>query len=156
MTTIEALKECGVFGGLNDTELEAVATTIVKREFEPGATIFHEGDRAEEFYILIEGRVALQMSLPSSQATQVRRVTIDIISPTQVFGWSAVVPPHEYTLAAVCLQRAEILAVDGAKLEQVLRSNPQAGYEVMKGFIGVVASRLTDTRHVLVSERSFQ
>jgi CRP-like cAMP-binding protein len=156
MTTIEALRQCGVFGGLSDAELEAVASIVVKRELEPGAIIFHEGDRAEEFYILLEGRVALQMSLPSSQSASVRRVTIDIMSPTQVFGWSAVVPPHEYTLAAVCLQRAEILAVDGAKLEQVLLSNPQAGFSVMKGFIGVVASRLTDTRHVLVSERAFQ
>ena len=156
MTITEALKACGIFGGLNETELEAVAATVVKREFEAGATVFHEGDKAEEFYILLEGRIALQMSLPSSQSAPVRRVTIDIMSPTQVFGWSAVVPPHEYTLAAVCLQRAEILAVDGARMEQVLRGNPQAGFEVMKGFIGVVASRLTDTRHVLVSERSFQ
>ena len=156
MTTIEALRECGVFGALSEADLEAVAGIVVERDCEPGATVFHEGDRAGEFYILLEGRVALQTSLPSSQSAPVRRVTIDILSPTQVFGWSAVVPPHEYTLAAVCLQRAHILAVDGARMDEVLRGSPQARYEVMKGFIGVVASRLTDTRHVLVSERSFQ
>lgn len=156
MTTEEDLRRCSLFTTLGGVQLAAVAATTSRKECDAGTTIFQEGDSADDFYVLLEGRVALQMSLPSSRSALARRVTIDIVTPGQVFGWSAVAEPHEYTLAAVCLQRSSLLSINGARLEQVLRQDPETGFEVMKGFVSIVASRLNDTRHVLVSERSVQ
>ncbi|MBI4282979.1 MAG: cyclic nucleotide-binding domain-containing protein [Chloroflexi bacterium] len=153
MTYKQALKECEVFAGLSDAELEKVASAAMEKQYDAGATIFKVGDSAEELLVVQDGKVALQMTLPGAQAEMSRRITVDLISRNEVVGWSAIVEPNVYTLTAVCLQNVKALSLSGAKLKGLLRDNPKAGYEILKGLIKVVASRLDDTRQVLVSER---
>lgn len=156
MTMKQALKECPLFATLTDNDLDKIAAMTSEREHEAGETIFQEGAAAGELYLLLEGKVALQMTLPGGQsaAETVKRVTIDIVSEHQVFGWSAVVAPNLYTLTAVCLQRSRMLVIDGGQLGKLMTADTNLGYLVMQGFIKVVATRLDDTRQVLLSERT--
>lgn len=153
MTIKQVLKECQVFAALTDAELEKIVSLAVEREYEVGATILGEGDSAEELFILQEGKVALQMTLPIAPAPMSRRVTVDVVTKSEVFGWAAIVEPYVYTFAAVCLQKTKVIAISGSKLRALLHDNHRIGYEVLKGLIKVVDSRLDDTRHLLVSER---
>ncbi len=153
MAAKQVLKECEVFSTLSDAELEKVSGSILEKEYEAGTTIFQEGDNAEELLVLQEGKVAVQMTLPKAQLEMSRRITVDVVTRNEVVGWSAIVEPYMYTFTAVCLQKVRALSISGTKLRWLLRDNPEIGYEVLKGLIKVVASRLDDTRHVLVSER---
>ena len=153
MTYKQVLRQCEVFSGLNDSELDRVASSVVEKHYDAGTTIFQEGDSAEELLVVEEGKVALQMTLPKAQGELGRRITVDLVSKNEVVGWSAIVEPYVYTLTAVCLQEVKALSISGNKLRELLRDNPKIGYEVVKGLIKVVASRLDDTRHMLVSER---
>ena len=155
MAVKQVLKECGVFSTLSDAELERVSGSILEKEYEAGTTIFQEGDNAEELLILQEGKVAVQMTLPKAQLEMSRRITVDVVTRNEVVGWSAIVEPYMYTFTAVCLQKVRALSISGTKLRWLLRDNPKIGYEILKGLIKVVAARLDDTRHVLVSERLF-
>ncbi len=143
------------FSTLADEELRQVAAITSQRECEAGAAIFQEGEKADLLHLVTEGKVALLMVPPKAQASAGHRMTIDIVSGDQVFGWSAIVPPHVYTLTAVCLQNASILSISGTRLLQLFEDNPYMGYKVMKELIKVVASRLDDTRRVLLGERVF-
>ncbi len=152
--TIKAtLHRSKVFATLDDAGLEGVANTAIERTFEPGATIFHEGDSANELLILQEGKVALQMAMPGDGAWSGRRITVDIVAANDVIGWSALVAPHIYTLTGVALQETKTLSLGANKLRWLLQQDPAIGYLVLTELIKVVASRLTDTRRVLVSER---
>ena len=71
-----------------------------------------------------------------------------------MFGWSGVVSPNTYTLTAICLQRSRLLVIDGRRLSELMAADTSLGYQVMQGFIKVVAGRLDDTRQVLLSERT--
>lgn len=153
MTAKQVLKECVVFSALSEAELEKVASSILEKEYEAGTTIFQGGDNAEELLVLEEGKVAVQIALPKGQVQMSRRITVDVVTRNEVVGWSAVVEPYIYPFTAVCLQKVKALSISGTKLRWLLRDNPKIGYEVLKGLIKVVASRLDDTRHVLASER---
>ena len=153
LTAQQVLRECELFSKLSDAELEKIASSVQEKQYEAGATIFQEGDSAEELLILQEGKVAVQMTLPKAQIQMSRRITVDIINRNEVVGWSAIVEPYVYTLTAVCLQKVRALSLSGTKIRWLLRDNPKIGYEVLKGLIKVVASRLDDTRQLLVSER---
>ncbi len=155
MTAQQVLRECEVFSALTNTELEKVASSILEKEYEAGTTIFQEGDSAEELLVLQEGKVAVQMTLPKTQMQMSRRITVDVVTRNGVVGWSAIVEPFMYTLTAVCLQKVKVLSISGNKLRWLLQDDPKIGYGVMKGLIKVVASRLDDTRQLLVSERLF-
>ncbi len=153
MAAKQVLGECQIFSALNDAELEEIASLAVEKEYEAGTTVFREGDKAEEFFVLQDGKVALQMPLSTAQGQIGRRITVDIVTRNEVLGWSAMIEPHVYTLSAVCLQKAKVVSISGTKLRGLLLDNHIMSYEVLNGLIKVVASRLNDTRHVLVSER---
>lgn len=154
MTAKQVLKECQVFSTLSDTELEKVAGLALEKQYEAGTTICQEGDSAEELLVIQEGKVALQMVLPKTPEQMSRRITVDLLSRNEVIGWSAIVEPHTYTLTAVCLQEVKALSLNSNKLRWLLRDNPKIGFEVLEGLIKVIASRLHETRQVLISERS--
>ncbi|MBI4284893.1 MAG: cyclic nucleotide-binding domain-containing protein [Chloroflexi bacterium] len=153
MTIEQALKECTVFSALGPAELKRVASLVEVREYEAGATVHQKGDSATGLLVLQEGKVAVQATLPGILPGVQRRVTVDIVNPNEVVGWSAVVEPYIYALGVVCLQKTKALYINGAELRQVMRNEPRIGYEVMKELIKVVASRLEETRNVLASER---
>ncbi len=154
--TTDRLRECHVFSALNEVELRKVANLVLEKEYEVGATIYQEGTQAGELAVLQEGKVALQMSLSAPTVQTARRITVDIVSQHELIGWSALVSPHIYTLTSVCLQRVKVLSIDGIKLRSLLGSNHHIGYQILSELVKVIASRLDDTRRVLVSERILQ
>ncbi len=148
------LRDCEVFSELNGAGLEKIASSVVEKQYEAGTTLFEEGDSVEELFILQEGKIALQMTLPGALGQTSRRVTVDVVARNEIVGWSAIVDPYVYTLTAVCLQKVKVLSINGTDLRWLLQDDYKVGYEILKGLIKVVASRLDDTRHVLISERS--
>jgi CRP-like cAMP-binding protein len=153
MTTKQVLKECKVFSGLSDAELEKVLSSVLEKQYEAGTTIFQGGDSAVELLIVQEGKVALQMTLPDAEGQMSRRITVDIVTKNETVGWSAIVEPYTYNFTAVCLQKVNALSISGNKLRWLLQDNHEIGYKVLKELIKVAASRLDETRQVLASER---
>ncbi len=93
------------------------------------------------------------MQLPAALPHMSRTVTVYVAANNEVFGWSAIVEPHVYTLTAVCLQNVKVLAINGVRLRSLLNENHEVGHEVSNRLVGVVASRLDETRRLLISER---
>jgi CRP-like cAMP-binding protein len=153
MIAPQALKKCQLFAGLKESELNQVAAIAEVKEYSAGATIFQEGTKADELLVVEEGKVALQMVLADSPALSARRVTIDIITENETLGWSALVEPYVYTLAAIALQRTRMLSINALSLRTIMEQNRDIGYQITRGLAKVIADRLATTRHVLVSER---
>ena len=149
----ELLRECVLFAELSDSELDRVAALAVEKEYQAGSTVFAAGDPAEELFVLKEGRMAVQMTLPGERGQAGRKITVDVVTRHEVAGWSAIMEPYMYTFTALCLQRTVALAINGEKLMSLLWDNPRMGYEVMKGLSKALAAALNDTRQVLISER---
>ncbi|MBI2860745.1 MAG: cyclic nucleotide-binding domain-containing protein [Chloroflexi bacterium] len=152
MTAREVLKNCLVFSGLSDAQLDKVLNLTSEKEFEAGACMFQEGDSADELFVIREGKVALQMTLNHDSGMS-RSVSVDIATAGDAIGWSALVMPYVFTLRAVCLQKVKALSINGSSLRWLVDDEPDIGCQVMRGLIKLVASRLEDTRRVLVSER---
>lgn len=150
----QALRECEVFSELNNDELEKIASSALEKHYEAGAILFQDGGSAEELFVILKGKVALQMTLPKALGqTGNRRITVDVVSKNEIVGWTAIVEPYLYTLTAVCLQDVIALSISGNKLRWLLRDDHEIGYKLQKGIIKVITSRLHDTRQVLISER---
>ncbi len=68
-------------------------------------------------------------------------------------GWSAVVEPFIYTLGALCIDNSKLIAIDAAKIRDLMDEDCDLGYKVMKAIAKIISSRLSHTRIILVGER---
>ena len=149
----QALKQCQVFSSIDDAALETVLANLTEKQFDAGATAFREGEPATELLIVQDGKIALQMTTSSPETGLSRRITVEVVGANEIAGWSAVVEPHRYTMTGVSLQNTRALSISAVQLRQVMVANPSIGYDILTGLTKVIATRLGDTRQVLVSER---
>jgi len=141
----EILKNSELFEGLNDEELDKLLPLCREESYATGTDIFCEGKECRYVQTLKSGRVALETGLALSRSS-VEMATIDVLSRGSSFCWSALMEPHVLTCSGRCLERTEIIALDGVELKVLLDENPQMGYKVANNLVKVVASRLEHTK----------
>jgi len=144
----EALKSSEIFQGLTDEELDKLLPLCQEQSYEAGTVMFCEGAQCNYVQTLKSGRVALETELALSRGAA-EMATIDVLSPGSSFCWSALMEPHILTSSGRCLERIEMIALDGDKLKALLDENPQMGYKVANNLVKVVASRLQHTKQTM-------
>ncbi|MCL5110817.1 MAG: ATP-binding protein [Chloroflexi bacterium] len=145
MDALAALQASETFEGLPAEDLAALVRFARECTFEPGTTIFSEGQPAHDLYLVVTGRVALEKDIVLDRRGAARRATVDVIGRGGVFGWSALVEPRRLTASAVCVEQTLALGFPHAEVEAFLKQHPATGYELMRRLAGVAALRLRDT-----------
>lgn len=155
MNLAQVLRRCEVFVGLDDSDLEKIASLPSWRRNTHGAgeSVFRENDIAKDFYILEEGEVRLVVASRKGRGTKEPvRVSVDTITKGDVFGWSSLVAPHSRNMSAVCVRPSTILSITGAELSHLMDHNHALGYEVMKSLVRVIGKRLRDLQNKFAGE----
>jgi signal transduction histidine kinase len=147
-STREVLRSSEIFQGLTDDELDKLLPLCQEQSYEAGAVMFCEGAQCNYVQTLKSGKVALETELVISRSSA-ERATIDVLSEGSSFCWSALMEPHILTSSGRCLEKTEIIALDGEKLKALLDENPQMGYKVANNLVKVVASRLQHTKRTM-------
>jgi CRP/FNR family transcriptional regulator, cyclic AMP receptor protein len=135
------LSEHPFFHGLDKSFLELAVGCAMNARFEPGQFIFHESEAADQFYLVREGRVALQVSAPGRGAA-----TFLTVGPGEVFGVNWLVPPYRWVYDAKALERTRAIAMDAKCLRRKCEADHDLGYEIMKRLMPVLIERLHETR----------
>ena len=104
--------------------------------------LFREGDPEDYLYIVIQGRVAIEMMVPSRG-----RMRIYTAEPMDVVGWSSVTPVvRRRTAGAQAVLPSRLVRQDAAALRKLCEEDCDLGYIVMRRMANVIASRLLTTR----------
>jgi CRP-like cAMP-binding protein len=131
-----------IFSDLSDKHVEVLAGISDIRPFSDGQEIFHEGGPRDYLYVVLSGRIALEMHVP--HRGNLRILTVE---PPEVLGWSGVSDAApKRTLTARGVAAGKLLAIDAAKLHQACEADPVLGYAVMHHVVNVVTGRLLATR----------
>ena len=141
-SVITELQKIPWFKELSSEHTRKIAAISSLHRVKPGEVLFKEGDKAECVYIVIEGRVALDMNIPHRD--KIRFYTAE---PWEVFGWSSVTTTvRQRTAGATAVIEGKVVCVDAEKLHQACDEDHDLGYLVMQRMTNVVASRLLVTR----------
>lgn len=97
--------------------------------------LFHAGEPADEFFLLKDGLVALEMN----------RVTIATIGDDELLGVSWLLTPRAWTWDARALQPVNALAIDVEQLIALCEQDHSVGYHFMKQFGSVLEWRFLST-----------
>ena len=150
MVTVQDLKAFNLFAGLDEAELAEIARLCARRTYESGAEIFSPGTPAGDVFILERGNDVVQIEIAICE--HMPKTVIHTLQKGEVFGWAALVPPHQRTGSARCVERASVICLDGKALMELLDKNDHMGYVVMKNLSGILSSRLAYTTLILRRE----
>jgi CRP-like cAMP-binding protein len=126
--------------GMNPEHLELLSGCASNVLFNPGMFVFRAGEEANQFYIIREGRVALEIFSPERGS-----ITIQTLGEGEILGWSWLLPPYVWRFDAHVLERVRAIALDGKCLRTKSEADKVLGYELLKRFAGVMEQRLVAT-----------
>lgn len=142
MQTFEqALANHAFFKGLGENYLLMLSDHAKFVELSPEQYIFHQGEEADRFFLVLAGKIALEVSTMSQGP-----MTIETIGPDGVLGWSWNFPPFRWHFDARAVEPTTAIVLDGKWLRQECKDDPELGQEVIQRLAQVLVQRLQATR----------
>ena len=130
------------FQELSQANFERMMSIAHLREVKAGEKLFKEGDREDYLYLVLEGRIALEIFVPHRGL-----VRLYTAGPMDVIGWASVTPVvRQRTAGASAVIPARLIAFDSRALRRLCDDNHELGYVVMRRLANVAASRLQVSR----------
>jgi len=129
------------FKDLEPRYLQLIVGCASNVRFDPGQFIFREGEEANQFYLIRQGKVALEVFVPERGS-----ITLQTLGEGDVLGWSWLFPPYRWHFDARTLESTRAIAFDGKCLRAKCEEDHSLGYELVKRVVHVVIQRLQATR----------
>ena len=129
-----------LLAGLAPGEAAAVLALGSRVTLGVGEVLFNLGDVADTLFVVERGRIDL--SLPMQVRDQESDLLVEERLPGQALGWSALIPPHRFTLKAVAPLETQLLAFPREALVEHFTARPLVGYTVTRNVAAVVGQRL--------------
>ena len=129
------------FANMDKRFLDIVVGCAKNVRFEAGQYLFHEGEPADQFYLLRHGRMALQITSPGRGA-----LTFQTLGEGEIVGISWLIPPYRWAYDAKALELTRAIAMDAACLRGKCEADHDLGYDMMKRFMPVLVQRLNAIR----------
>jgi CRP/FNR family transcriptional regulator, cyclic AMP receptor protein len=127
--------------GLPDDYLGRLAGFARVEQFPAGTYLLRERHPASCFYLLEEGRVALEI-----HGAQRGQIVIETIEAGECLGWSWLFAPYRWHFSGRAIDSVRSMVLDGVQIRSLCETDHSFGYEMMKRTAGVMMQRLQATR----------
>ena len=145
----DVIKRCELFWGLSDTQMEELVYLAVQQSFHAGQRIIIEGEPSPNFYIIVKGKVALEMEIRIGSRTR-RQAAIDVVGENGFLGWSEFLHLPA-SMSAVALQDTQLLAFEGSLVRRLCAADTGLGYKTMQELLRLASRRFLQTRRTLAN-----
>jgi CRP/FNR family cyclic AMP-dependent transcriptional regulator len=135
------IKDHAFFQGLSPDYIKLIAGCASNARFNAEEKIFRSGEPADWFYIIRQGKVALEHWSPERGP-----ITIQTVGDDDVFGWSWLFPPYKWQMDARAVELTRVFKLDGKCLRTKCDKDHDLGYELMKRFSAIIIERLEASR----------
>ncbi len=129
------------FAGLDAASVQDLAGCARNTHVRPGEYLFREGGTAEHFYVVLRGRISLELFSPGRGA-----LVVDSVGEGEVLDWPWLIPPHRWMCDARAIEPALVVALESACLRGKCEADPRLGYLIMQRVAQDMARRLQVTQ----------
>lgn len=129
------------FRGLSQEHLCTLAANAMQMWFESGELIFDDGDVANRFYLIIEGKVALESSVKHRGT-----VVLQTLGSGELLGWSWLFSSYVWRLRARATEPTEAIFFYGTRWREQCELNHDLGYELFNRISELMMQRVQIAR----------
>jgi len=140
-TLERVLAEHPLLKGCQPHYLQLLVGCASNVRFNAGEVIFRQGEEADLFYLIRQGRVALE--IPDAGRGP---IIVQTLAAGDVLGWSWAITPYRWHFDARAVELTRAIAFDGKCLREKCEVDHDLGYEVMRRVTRVMEHRLQATR----------
>src|SRR6202035_182308 len=133
---VELLARVPVFSTLERGDLERIAQLAVPRRFEPGQSVFREGDASDTCYVVREGHARAVRSHADG-----RTITLATFCPGDIFGELAMFEDELRSATVEAVQRTSVVGVLGPDMRRLLSEHA----EIAARMVIALARRLRES-----------
>ncbi len=137
----QILQEHPFFAGAPAELVRLVAGCARNHLFQAGEYLFHEGEPANEFFLIRHGKVALEIGAPGHT-----QIVFETSGVGDFVGASWLIPPYRWAFDARAIELTRATGIDAACLRGKCEADHDLGYEMMKRFLPPLVKRLHATR----------
>ncbi len=129
------------FAGMSAKHIDLLAGCARGVRFSKGQYLCHEGEPANHFYLIQEGRVAI-----AAHTSPLGEVGLLTQAAGQVVGADWLFPPYRRSFDYRALEPTLVQEMDGRCLRGECEQDHELGYQLMLRFSGALAQLLKATR----------
>jgi CRP/FNR family transcriptional regulator, cyclic AMP receptor protein len=138
----ESLKNIPWFFELKPASFERLESIADLRDLSAGQVLYHEGDRAVDFYIILTGQIAIESQVPCHG-----NVPTFTAGSLDVVGWSCLTAfTRQRTSSARAITDCRLIAMNGEALRAMCDEDHELGYIIMRRLTNIIASHMLTTR----------
>ncbi len=138
METLESIiAGVKLFQGLDPGHIALMAGCASNVRLEADSIVGRVGDAADRFWVIREGRMALELSSPGRGV-----ITIATMSEGDVVGFSWLLPPYHLHFDIRALTPTRALQFDARCLRGKFASDSRLGFELLSRFSQIMAHRI--------------
>ena len=133
------------FAGIEPALGRLLVSCARNLRFAPGQFLCREGEPANEFFLIREGTVALELHVPGRPP-----MVIATVGEGEIVGASWLLPPYRWGNDARAVTPTRAFGMDATCLRDKCEADHHVGYEMMKRFLPVMVRRMQAARQQMV------
>jgi len=131
----DVLAKMPLFSRLTERELLRVMQAVEAREYNDGEVVIREGDKGDELFIVLEGKVRVFRG----------EQTLTHLGPGEHLGEMALIRSVPRSASVTAVGHAELIAIRRQDFFEILRKEHEVAVKMLWQFLGVLADRLDQT-----------
>jgi CRP-like cAMP-binding protein len=146
------VKEKGVFKifeGFHDLEVKDILSLGQEITYNKGDQILMESIRTSDIYLIMEGRVSIDISSVSFNKGTRAKIQLAVLRKGDIFGEMAFLDNHRRTASVTAVDNVKVIKIDRNNLFELFDKNNHIGYIFMRNLSVILSQRLEDTNFML-------
>jgi CRP-like cAMP-binding protein len=135
-----------IFKSFKPHQLQLIKPFMEFCSFPANMVIFHQGDRADNFFILTAGEIALHFKPYDGPPLEITK-----IASGDVFGWSAALGRKKYSAAAIATSDSKVIRMQASNLQKICAIDPDTAVLFLDRLVGVISVKLQDSHQEILN-----
>ena len=138
------LRQKDIFWGMKRDFVKEIMDISITESHQKGTALFQEGDSANQFYILLKGRVKLRLG-------KIGQSVYIASNAGEAFGWSSLTGRDTYSASAECMSQTKLLKIDKKPLQKIIEKDTANGLILFRRLAELLGDRLIQSYTIISS-----